>query len=189
MLTLVVEEATLHSSAPLPKAYRAIIGRMDIRTTTKLLRALAEHEVEYVLIGGIAMNVHGFVRATEDVDLMLNPSEVNVERLRSALRSIYDDPQIGDLQAADFLGDYPVVRYFPPLDEPPIDLISRLGTAFSYGDVEWSNLVFDGVPVRVATPASLFEMKRETVRPIDREDALRLSRALEASRRVGGEED
>lgn len=143
-----------------------------------LLRALEEAEVEYVLIGGLALNLHGLVRATEDVDLLLDASAHNVERLRCALRSLYDDPEIEQIEAADLEDKYPVIRYVPPGDSPPIDLITRLGTAFAFGDADWLILDFDGVAVRVATPETLYTMKHRTARARDKDDASRLARAF-----------
>ena len=42
-----------------------------------LLRALVENDVEFVTIGGIAVAAHRVVRATEDVDIVPDPSEAN----------------------------------------------------------------------------------------------------------------
>jgi hypothetical protein len=54
----------------------------------RILRALAEHDVDYVLIGGLAVQTHGHVRTTNDADLIPAPDPANLERLASALRSL-----------------------------------------------------------------------------------------------------
>lgn len=54
----------------------------------RILRALAEHRVEYVLIGGLAVQTHGHVRTTNDADLIPAPEPTNLERLAAALRSL-----------------------------------------------------------------------------------------------------
>jgi hypothetical protein len=54
----------------------------------RILRVLAEHGVEYVLIGGLAVQTHGHVRTTNDADLIPAPSPANLERLASALRDL-----------------------------------------------------------------------------------------------------
>lgn len=54
----------------------------------RILRALAEHEVEYVLIGGLAVQTHGHVRTTNDADLIPAPDPANLGRLAAALRSL-----------------------------------------------------------------------------------------------------
>jgi hypothetical protein len=74
----------------------------------------------------------------------------------------------------DMIGDYPSVRYGPPDDDLYVDFVSRLGEAFSYDDLESEVHEVEGVPIRVATPATLVKMKRDTVRFKDREDASRL---------------
>ena len=54
----------------------------------RILRALAEHGVEYVLIGGLAVQTHGHVRTTNDADLIPAPQPANLNRLAAALRSL-----------------------------------------------------------------------------------------------------
>jgi hypothetical protein len=54
----------------------------------RILRALAEHGVDYVLIGGLAVQTHGHVRTTNDADLIPAPNPANLERLAAALRSL-----------------------------------------------------------------------------------------------------
>lgn len=54
----------------------------------RILRALAEHHVDYVLIGGLAVQTHGHVRTTNDADLIPAPEPANLERLAAALRSL-----------------------------------------------------------------------------------------------------
>jgi hypothetical protein len=147
---------------------------MDYDDLLRLLLALHEHHVEYVLVGGVAVNFHGIVRATEDIDLFVRPTEENVARLRAALASRWADDDIQGITAEDLAGRYPTVRYGPPGTGYVIDLLSRLGTAFAYDDLVWETLEIDGVPVRIATPETLYRMKRGTLRPIDRADAAAL---------------
>ncbi len=54
----------------------------------QVLAALARHAVEYVLIGGAAMQVHGHVRTTQDVDVIANWTTQNMSRLGAALRDL-----------------------------------------------------------------------------------------------------
>lgn len=147
---------------------------MDFEKFLLLLRELERNRVDYVLIGGVALNLHGIVRATEDIDLFVQPEEGNVARLKRALRAIWDDPDIDQITADDLAGDYPTVRYGPPGEDFVIDLLSRLSTAFQFEDVQAETVDVEGVQVRVATPSILYRMKRDTVRPIDRADAAAL---------------
>jgi hypothetical protein len=147
---------------------------MDFDKFLEVLRALGREGVDYVLVGAVALGVHGIVRATEDVDLFIRPDGENVERLKRALRSVWDDPDIAGITAADLAGEYPTVRYGPPGEGFVIDLLARLGSAFAFEDLQSQTVSVEGVPVRVATPATLYRMKRGTVRPIDRADAAAL---------------
>ena len=57
---------------------------MDFERFLDLLRALASEGIDYALVSGVALNLHGIVRATEDVDLFIRPSGDNVDRLKRA---------------------------------------------------------------------------------------------------------
>lgn len=149
-----------------------------LREMLRLLSALSDRKVEYVLVGGGALNVHGLVRATEDADLFVRPTEENIARLRDALYDVWDDTSIDDITAEDLCGDYPAVRYGPPDGVFYLDIITRLGELFSYDDLDWEIVDLEGVPIRVATAETLVRMKRSTVRPIDAADVQALVRAF-----------
>ena len=105
---------------------------MDFGKFLDVVRAMERAKVDYVLVGGVAVNLHGIVRATEYIDFFVRPDPDNVERLKSALRSLYDDSEIEDIRAEDF-GVYPTLRYGPPGDDLVIDVLTRLGAAFRRG--------------------------------------------------------
>jgi acylphosphatase len=145
---------------------------VDRDEVLRVLQAFETEGLEYLLIGATAMGLHGLVRATEDVDLLIRATEENVERLRRALRAAYgDDPSIDDIRGVDLLGEYPVVRYYPPSGDLYLDVMTRLGDAASFDTVEAEVKEVEGIRVRVATPAALYRLKRGTVRPLDRADA------------------
>ncbi len=60
------------------------------------LAALEAHGVEYLVVGGVALGVHGHVRYTKDLDVWFRSSEANAERLIAALREF----GFRDLQAS-----------------------------------------------------------------------------------------
>lgn len=143
---------------------------MEPETIRALFAALRDENVEYVLVGGLAMDVLGIGRFTEDIDLFVRPTPANVDRLRRALRRVWQDPSIDDITAADLAGDYPAVQYVAP-DGTPIDILARLGEAFAFADIEASVHTYGDVDVKVATPTTLYRMKRDTVRLRDKADA------------------
>lgn len=138
----------------------------------RVLRAFETAGLEYVLIDATAMGFHGIVRATEDLDLFIRATAENVERLRQALRAVYDnDPHIEEISSVDLLGEYPAVRYYPPSGDLYFDVLTRLGEAASFDTVEAETKDLDGTRVRVATPGALYRLKKGTVRPTDHQDA------------------
>jgi hypothetical protein len=50
-----------------------------------LLLTLTGAQVEFIVIGGVAVGVHGFTRATKDLDIVPSPAHDNLERLAAAL--------------------------------------------------------------------------------------------------------
>ncbi len=156
---------------------------MDYKKTREVLAAFEGEGVEYVIFGAVALNLQGLARATEDLDVFLAPEAENIARLRKALHRVFDDPHIDEITAEDLLGDYPAVQYVPPDGTFYIDLLTRLGRAFRFEDLESERIDFDGLEVSVVTPATLYRMKKGTVRLRDQGDAERLRR------RFGFEED
>ncbi len=140
----------------------------------EVISRLNEHGVEYVVVGGVALNLHGILRSTEDLDVFVRPTAENVKALRQALHAVWDDPEIEQITAEDLCGDYPAVRYGPPDDSLPLDILTRLGEFASYEDLKVQDVDVDGVRVRVATPQTLHWMKAKTVRPQDHADAAAL---------------
>jgi hypothetical protein len=154
-------------------------GRLEFLDILPVLAALKKQDVDYVLVGGVAMNLHGVLRSTEDIDLFVRSTTENIDRLKKALFEVFDDESIEEIRAEDLQGAYPTVRYGPPDVEFMIDILVRLGEAFEYDDLRAEWVEVEGTWIHVATPETLFRMKRNTIRPIDHDDALRLSRAFD----------
>ena len=144
---------------------------MDYEAAKRVLAALERERVRYVVFGAAALNFHGLARFTEDLDLFIAPDHENVDRLKRALRSVFDDPHIDEISADDLLGEYPAVQYVPPVEAFHIDILSRLGDAFRFDDLEAQRMAFEDLTISVATPLTLYRMKRGTVRLKDRADA------------------
>jgi len=147
------------------------------------LAALEREGVRYVIIGAVALNLQGLARATEGLDVFIEPDAGNIDRLRAALVSVFEDPHVDEITAEDLLGDYPAVQYIPPEGSFHIDILTRLGEAFSFDELESERIDFDGLQVTVVTPETLYRMKKGTVRLRDQGDAERIRQ------RFGLEED
>lgn len=143
-----------------------------VEDLVELCRALNREGVRYLLIGGFAVILQGYVRGTKDIDLLVDPSPRNVQAIKRALAILPDNAAA--LLADDDLERYPVVRV---ADEVVIDLMRSacgigLAQALSEGLEEFT---LESVPIPVASKPLLIRMK-DTVRPSDAADvqALRL---------------
>jgi hypothetical protein len=136
---------------------------------------LKENEVRYVVIGGIAANLHGVPRLTYDLDILIEATEDNAIRLVKAL----DEAGLATASLIDPVGvlsheisifkDY--VRVDVQTSTPGIDFARA-----------WANRltpIIDGQPVELASLEDLIASKLAAGRPIDLEDV----RALEQSRK------
>jgi hypothetical protein len=147
---------------------------MDYDLTRKVLAALERERAQYIVFGAVALALHGIPRATEDLDLFIAPTRENVERVKAALRSVFDDPSIEQITAEDLLGEYPAVQYVPPSGPFHIDILTRLGELYTFETLDTERVDYEGLAVTVVTPNQLFQMKRSTVRLKDKADAERI---------------
>jgi hypothetical protein len=151
---------------------------MRLDDVLAVLEALERRGVRYAVFGGLAMAAHGFDRATRDLDLFVASDSDNVDLLRRSLADVFDDPDIAQITAEDLGGEYPAIQYGPPGVDFTIDIVSRLGDAFRFDDLEIERVSVGSALIAVVTPATLYRMKRDTVRPRDRDDAQRLAAAF-----------
>lgn len=64
-----------------------------------ILRALVERDVEFVVIGGLAVAAHGYIRGTNDIDIVPNPDRQNLALLFDALVALAAEPiETGDFR-------------------------------------------------------------------------------------------
>ena len=146
-----------------------------------LLKTIDEYDVEYILIGGVAVIIHGFDRLTQDVDLFIRNTPGNIEKLRIALHSLYQDEDIEEI-TKDELENYPVIRFGTP-KEFYIDIMARIGQAFTFDDLEFEIVEYQGVNIKVATPETLYKLKANTYREKDKLDLNFLRDIIESKQR------
>jgi hypothetical protein len=144
---------------------------MEFDLLKRVLAALEARGVRYAIVGAVALNLHGLARSTEDLALFVEPEETNIDRLRLALNDALADPEIATITAEDLLGAYPAIQYVPPGAAFHIDILTRLGDAFTFSDLETERIAFEELTVTAVTPRMLYRMKKGTVRPKDRADA------------------
>jgi predicted nucleotidyltransferase len=156
-----------------------------------LLERLAAAEVDYVLVGGLAVNAWGYLRATRDVDLVPDPAAPNLEKLEAVLRELGGRVEaggrlLGASAIKTFLraGDRTLVI----TDFGQVDVLQGLPQIPSYSSLDQraKTVDIDGLEVKVCSLEHLLEMKRASQRPRDRDDleALEASQGEEPARGV-----
>ena len=130
-----------------------------------LCRSLNREGARYIVIGGMAIIQAGFVRATEDIDLLIDVSPGNVSRVRRALMDL-PDGAVREMADGD-VETYTVVRV---ADEIVVDLLrAACGIGYAEASAMVDVVEIDGVPIPFARPALLWKTK-QTLRDKDRID-------------------
>ena len=139
----------------------------------KLCAALNDQGALYVVVGGMAMNQQGLLRATEDIDLLLERSRDNQERVLKALE-VLPDRAVLEVNEDD-LDNYTVVRV---ADEIVVDLmLSACGVTYAEATSEIEAKEIEGVTIPFASAKLLLRMK-QTYREKDIPDRLFLEEKL-----------
>jgi predicted nucleotidyltransferase len=153
-----------------------------------LLERLSRAEIRFVLVGGLAVNAWGYLRATQDVDVVPDPSVENLERLDVLLQELGGRVDVGGrlldpTAISTFLrtGD----RTLVVTELGRVDVLQGLPQipAFASLDADATDVDIDGLVVRVCSLEHLLAMKRASERPRDRDDL----EALEASQSSDGD--
>jgi predicted nucleotidyltransferase len=155
------------------------------REFLNVLKAMEDEGVDYILIGGFAVILHGLPRFTVDMDFFVKMAENNIQKLRRALYLTFGDSEIEEL-TFDELQRYPVIRYGTP-NGFHIDIMAQLGEIAIYEDLEYEIMEVEGQKIKVATAESLLKLKEGTIRPEDKADARFLIELLK--RRKGKDDD
>lgn len=153
------------------------MSEFDLRS---LLQALHDQNLRFIVIGGVAVGAHGYVRATADLDLVPDPDPDNLDRLVDVLASLDATlPTAGD-------------RHFNPAEDAAVVRKGGNVTADTrFGGVDivqlasgvpgYSQLAEDavqsellGVPVQICSLSRLREMKQAQGRPQDQADLANL---------------
>jgi hypothetical protein len=139
----------------------------------KLCKFLNEKNVKYIVVGGMAMINAGLIRATVDIDLLVDSSSSNIERLKEAL--IYlPDKAVYEVDVED-VEKYTVVKV---ADEIVIDLMkSACGISYGEGSKSINKIKINGVEIPFPTLELLYKTK-QTLREKDKIDSMFLKEKL-----------
>lgn len=125
----------------------------------KLLARFKEEEVEYVLVGGQAVRLNGFLRATEDVDVLLNTTRENGERVKRAMSFLRSSQEI---DAAWFDPQSGEVENIRVADDLMVDLLfAANGETYESMQSFVRELLVEGVLIRVLNIDGLLRTKTD----------------------------
>jgi hypothetical protein len=141
-----------------------------------LLGVLFDHEVEFIVIGGYAVALHGVVRATKDIDICPAPDKDNLQRLADALRELEARPLdlesvIPDVKWLQRTANWTLRTKFGRLDV--MQALQGLGKGHGgYRDLQPHTVeaAFLGYHCRFCSYEDLVKMKQATGRPQDEID-------------------
>jgi Nucleotidyl transferase AbiEii toxin, Type IV TA system len=140
----------------------------------KLCAALNSQGSKYIVIGGMAMNQHGMLRATEDIDLLVESSRENQEKVRRALE-VLPDKAVREMAESD-LDSFTVVRV---ADEVVVDLmLAACGITYDQAVNEIEIREVGDVSIPFPSARLLLRMK-QTYRDKDIADRMFLQHKLE----------
>jgi hypothetical protein len=168
---------------------------MERRSVEAIVRALNDAGGRYLVVGGLAVVAHGYVRFTADVDLVLDPEPASLERAIEALSRLGYRPR-APVAFEDFIDPakrtawardkgLAVFSAFSP-DHPATELDLFLEPPFDFEEVHARARRLDVAPGTTATfigATDLLEMKRRVGRPQDLHDVEALRSLLESTDR------
>ena len=152
---------------------KAIISRFE-----RLLAALARSDVDFCVVGGLAVLLNGYVRVTDDVDILVNPERSNLERMLRVLK------QWGEGWARDLTpNDFPVQEGSVRIGEQEFDLdifVQMRGNTLESFRPALRYFECAGVRVPYLGPSGLILLKQDSWREKDRRDTQAMREALQA---------
>jgi predicted nucleotidyltransferase len=163
---------------------------MKLADVEAILRALNDAQARYLIVGGLAVIAHGYVRLTVDVDIVLNLQPDNVLRAMKALDAIGYRPLV-PVKASEFADEKSrdswrkeknmIVFQMMNLDRPSTRLDIFLSEPFDfdreYSTAKWEDVA--GIRSPVLRIETLIAMKQEAARGKDLGDAGELRKLLD----------
>ncbi|MEP6943926.1 MAG: nucleotidyl transferase AbiEii/AbiGii toxin family protein [Betaproteobacteria bacterium] len=157
-----------------------------------LFHALSEHHVRYVLVGGLALNLHGVERSTMDIDLAIALDQANLAATLDAAEKLRLVPvaPVSLREAADprtlarWRREKNMIAFAlrPQAGAgPTVDLLIDLPIAFDLLFERATTKCLQGIQISVASIDDMILLKRASGRPLDLADVA----ALESLKRLG----
>jgi len=133
----------------------------------KLLAKLARADIKFIIVGGVAVALNGFVRTTEAVDILIDPSIDNVAQLLGELRG-FGEGHARELSPTDFNESEGSIRI---IEDFPLDVFTVM-RGKHYADLLGATKTtrIDDVEVRYLNADALIALKIDSQRDQDRND-------------------
>jgi predicted nucleotidyltransferase len=146
----------------------------------KLLESLARVEVKFIIVGGVAVALNGFVRTTEDVGILIERSPENVTRLLQALAR-FGEGHARELTSADFDDAEGAIRV---IEDFPLDVFTVLrGRRYSDLIPSARQTRIGNVAVNYLSAEALISLKENSHREKDQIDVSALRDAKQPGER------
>lgn len=154
----------------------------------ELFRVLEAEQVRYLVVGGVAVNLHGAERMTMDVDLMLGLDPENLARFLNAARALSLKPGVLPVTLEQFCDAAMVETWVrdkhmlafqlrgPDIKSPSVDILVRPVVPFDEAYARRTRILMEDIMVSVAAPQDLIALKSGTGRQIDESDIRALQR-------------
>lgn len=137
----------------------------------EMLQCLSEERVEYLLVGAYALAVHGFPRATKDIDVFVGATADNARRLMRALAKF--GAPLSEISETDFSSEGVIFQ----IGNSPrrIDIITRIdGVGFQQAYANRKMVSIEGMDIPAISVEDLIANKRASGRPQDIADVGKL---------------
>jgi len=151
---------------------------METNPFESVLAALSRAEVRYLVVGGVACALNGFVRTTEDIDLLVDADPENLRRLLQVLGRI-GEGHARELRVEDFTDEEGAVRL---IEEFPIDIFVRMGGKRYQDMLPHARRLERDPPIPFVGAEGLILLKSGSPRPQDRIDVEALRNLRDSKR-------
>ncbi len=145
-------------------------------TFEKLLAYLATSEVNFILVGGLAVALNGYVRLTEDVDILIDTDPENISRFIAAMAK-YGDGHGGTFTPEDFDETPGALRLIEEAEQSQLDIFTVMD-GLTYRDLlsDAERYELRDHTIRYASRTMLIRFKSSSVREKDQIDVFALKR-------------
>lgn len=147
----------------------------------KVFRELNKAKVDYLVVGGVAVNLHGYIRFTGDLDLLILLNEKNIQKMDKVMKKLGYHPRlpvsIHELSKRERVREWfkkknlRAFTFMPPRNNPlEIDIIIEESLKFSIIKKDKTVKQIEKVRIPVVSIEQLLKMKRKAGRSNDIQD-------------------